>query len=272
MARPFRSRYSQHTATFPSFEPWERRNRSNDLDPIDTEDFTVPGSDNEYSVELDHGILQPVDFTVYDATADQELQVIGYDEAPSASQVAVKYDHGLLKFHSSLGAPDEDTPGHSIQVLYTPLGTVQTASFGNQLQAEIEAVIAYVYPGSTGNGIDVRQYFIPGVPEEGTVKFAYSLVTQGMRFITRLSIFANDISTLSSTGSDVTTIYLNIPGDVIDVSLPVVGTDLQKRFNTVAFGPGDWPIDATGGPAAFWLTCPQNAGGHANITVEITLQ
>jgi hypothetical protein len=267
MARPFRSRYSQHTATFPLFEPWERRNRSNDLEPIDTEDFTVPGSDNGYSVELDHGILQPVDFTVYDATADQELQVIGYDEAPSASQVAVKYDHGLLKFHSSC----ED---HDIEVLYTPLGTVQTASFANQLQKEIAAIIDYVYPGAAvGSGVDVREYFIPGVIATTGVILAQGLITgEGIKRIRRISLFANDISTLSTNPVHETVLRITAGGTQSDISLPVTGAGDATQWHTETLDIGDFDVNLMGGPVPLTIECVTATGGHGNMTVEITIQ
>jgi hypothetical protein len=251
------------TAEFPTFTAQEYLDLLKTGHGNVTETGTVPGAASNFTVLLKDRILRNGTLTV--TSGGDTLFPVPYGTAPDANEFGYGYELPLVQF-------DSTREGETYSILYTRAGTPIAAQRMTQIERMLQAIQAYVYPGSTGNGIDVRQYFIPGVPAMSSTKLAYSLVSQGMKFLTRLSIFANDISDLSPTTSDLTTMYLTIPGDVIDISLPVIGTDLQKRFKTLDFAPGVWPIDATGGAAPYFITCPVNAGGHANLTIEVTLQ
>lgn len=111
---------------------WERKNAASDHAELE-ETFVVPGLAHEYSVELDCAILQVVDFTVHNDTDNVDLTtILTIDEDPGTAEVAVKQDHGLLKFNSALA-------GKTITVTYFPRNTVNSAQFENQVQLEVIA-------------------------------------------------------------------------------------------------------------------------------------
>src|SRR5205085_5021938 len=101
--RPYTNSLALVTPAFPGsiYIPRERLNRANDYAPIAAETGTVPGSANAYTITLDFGILAQAGLTVTDTTATQILVNIPFEQSPAADEVAVKFDQGLLKFHSS---------------------------------------------------------------------------------------------------------------------------------------------------------------------------
>lgn len=132
--QPYKPTLADVTASYPSsvYTPLERLDERNDYSP-QTQTGTVPLLADDYTAWLSGlGILEQATLTVTDTTTSTILTAIPFEEAPAAGEVAVDYDRGLLKFHSSRA-------GNDVEVTFTPYGTVNAAMWENTFQKEIAA-------------------------------------------------------------------------------------------------------------------------------------
>jgi hypothetical protein len=181
----------------------------------------------------------------------------------AAGAVVVDYVSGELLFHSA------DT-GKAVVATYKHFGSVPDPYFVMKMEKMIEALRLGL---GAGGGLDVRQYFIPGVPVEAGRVYnqGYIAHTTASRLLKRISVFANDISSLSATESDVTQISVVIGSSSWGASLVVTGTDDEKRFVTVEPESSEQRIEFTE-DTPIQIIVADVAGGHGNLTVELTIQ
>lgn len=134
MARPYTDSLSLVTASYPTsvYTARERKNRATGLSPV-TETFNVPGSAYGYTIELDYAISSQTSLTITDVVLASNLTVVPYEQNPGTTEAAVQRDWGAIKFAAANDA-------RAMSVTYTPLGTVVTSNFEDQLQKELVAV------------------------------------------------------------------------------------------------------------------------------------
>lgn len=134
MARPYTNDIADTVASFPGavFTPENRKNLAPDYDPI-TEAITVPAADAEgrCRVELAYQLRSAVDPVI--TINGDVLTHLPYGEAVDAAEVGINFSGvPILEFNVSLA-------GFTGSIVYAPLTSVRTASWENQIQAEIVA-------------------------------------------------------------------------------------------------------------------------------------
>jgi hypothetical protein len=133
-----------------------------------------------------------------------------------------------------------------------------------RLQKLIETMRAYVYPGTAGSGVDVRQYFVPGVSTAGAlVAQTYLARTQSL---SRVTLVSKDLSGLADSG--VTTFQIFVGSNSVSVSLELD----SEGFVTYALNPTEVGLmtGAEGSPVT--VHCTDSTAGFGNITVELTFK
>jgi hypothetical protein len=252
--RPYTNSLDGVTAAFPEeiYTAREWLNRATDYEAR-SETGNVPANG---LVELELGILKQMGFTVTDNSAGIDLVSVPFDQLPEAGEVAIKFDHGLLKLNSSLG-PSEDFPdGHELVVSYTPLGSVLTAGFMNALQKELIAVEEAVR-----DGVGASSFTIFGNPDENTdVRIGVLWFPAGpaVRKIKHLTLFGDTGPLTGNTTLHVTTEETATGG--VDITLPNSGeTDFVAIDVDLEFPNTD--------PARLNLFLTEK-GGHVNLRLE----
>lgn len=143
MARPFTPDPDDTTGA--GFTPWPVLDRSNEHDER-VETFNWPGAANDYTIRLDMAILEQVGVTIEDTTTNEELFIVRWRDNPGPNEVAVHYDRGLARVHSSR----DDNGG---RITYKPLGVVVDAQFLATVQKALAlsfADVAAVWGGISG--------------------------------------------------------------------------------------------------------------------------
>ena len=171
--RPYTNSLASVTASYPTavYVPVERLNEADTYAPA-TETGTVPAGGNGYTAELNHGILQQSTLTV--ALGSTSLTAVPFEIAPSADEVAVHFDRGLLKFHSSRS-------GQAVSVTYQPLGSVASASFENRMQKEVAATQTAVSTLQNGTAADEFTVNSDKTDNDATLAFGRSGQTNPAR-------------------------------------------------------------------------------------------
>lgn len=148
--RPYTNSLAAVSATYPSsvYVPRERLNESDSYSPV-TQTGVIGTT---YTVALDDlGILQQATLTVVDTTTTTTLIPVPWEINPASTEVAVDYERGLLRFHSTRYL-------HNLSVTFTPFGTVSSSDFENGLQKEIAATQTQLnaVPGTTADEFTVN--------------------------------------------------------------------------------------------------------------------
>jgi hypothetical protein len=263
MARGYYPTSTGVTAAFPSsvFTPWGARDaKHGGYSPDVSETGTIPGVGNNYTLLLNERILRNGTLAV---TANgTPLTIVPYGYAVAANEVGISYDLPLAQFHSTRA-------GQTYVVTHTAVGFALSAQWVNTIEKELVAVQQALL-----NAL-VRTVPISGQPSASTSALVGRLYVpangQTSRIVKRLTLFAGGIDALGPSG--VTNLHVTTAStatDGTDISLPVVTTDLQKRWTTTS---GTLlTIDTSGGDTVLNVFCTDAAGGHSNLSLEVFLQ
>lgn len=216
--RPYTNALASLTAVFPGavYSPRPRLDYSASHSPV-TETGTVPTVTHTYTALLNHAILATATLTVTDTTTSTVLTPVPAAIAPAATEVAVNHDLGTLRFHSSLS-------GHALSVVYTPLGSLPTADYDNQLQLELAAVqTALNGATSSFSGTTANEVTLNADKSDADATLAFGRAGQTYPARLRWDKTANQFYLLAGGGNETGQATLNLDGLVVATSATVGG-------------------------------------------------